>query len=747
MKVFDHGVCWENGDLKKTSDTDTIKSGRKKTMSYKILNNHNKSKDETHLKLKFDYLTSHDITYVNIIQTARASGLKRFSIPYVLTNCHNSLNATGGTINEDDHVFALSAAKKYGGICVPAHQAVIHQYMREEMAGGGKMILGSDSHTRYGALGTMAIGEGGGELVKQLLGYTYDIDYPEVVAVVLRGKPKDFVGPMDVALTIIKEVFENKFVKNSIMEFIGDGIDNLSVEFRNGIDVMSTETTCLSTIWQTDDKVKKYLEDHGRKDDYLYMEPEEKAYYDRALEINLDEIKPMIAVPFHPSNVYSIEEFKENTEDIIQLIEKNAKEIYSSSNLEINLKKSINERGQLEVDQAVVAGCAGGSFENIAAVRDILNGKFVGSKGLTMSVYPASQPIYLDLVNKGIVSDLMKSGVTMRSAFCGPCFGAGDVPQNGGFSIRHTTRNFPNREGSKPSEGQLSYVALMDSKSIAATVVNEGVLSSAESLDFSFEEREHIYDNSSYKARVFNGFGKEDPSSELILGPNIKDWPEFQPLKRDLLVKIASFITDDVTTTDELIPSGETSSYRSNPFKLAEFTLSRKDPGYVERAKKIAETLNNKESQDFIELLEKLDFFEKNVSIKYDIDFKSLTYGSGIYANRPGDGSAREQAASSQRVLGGVANFALDYATKRYRSNLINWGIIPFIVKEIPEMNIGDYVYVPDILKAIKNNKKSIEAYIISNKVKRIILGVGNLTEVEKEILKKGSLINYYNDN
>lgn len=661
-------------------------------------------------------MASHDITYVGIIQTARASGMEKFPIPYVLTNCHNSLCAVGGTINEDDHMFGLSAAKKYGGIYVPAHQAVIHQFMREMMAGCGKMILGSDSHTRYGALGTMAIGEGGGELAKQLLQQTYDVKRPEVIGIYLTGKPQPFVGPQDVALAIIGEVFANGYVKNKVMEFIGDGISNLNAEYRNGIDVMTTETTCLSSIWRTDDEIKNFYEVHDRAEDYKELNPGSVAYYDGIVYVDLSTIKPMIAMPFHPSNTYTIDELNANLEDILADVEKKAVKTINNPDIHFKLRDKI-KNGRLYVDQGVIAGCAGGTYDNICDVADILNGQSIGADDFALSVYPSSQPVFMQLVENGSIFKLMNAGATVRSAFCGPCFGAGDVPSNEGLSIRHSTRNFPNREGSKPGNGQIASVALMDARSIAATAVNKGFLTSAENIDVEFTKPKYFFNKSVYDNRVYQGFGKADTSVELKLGPNITDWPEMVALPENLLVKVVSLITDPVTTTDELIPSGETSSYRSNPLGLAEFTLSRKDPAYVGRAKEVqvaekAIEAGNCPSQAFPEVKPIMDTIKTKFTISRDV----MGIGSTIFAVKPGDGSAREQAASCQKVLGGWANIAREYATKRYRSNLINWGMLPFIFDEenLPFEN-GNYVFIPQVAQGIKDKKSEFTAYVVRN--------------------------------
>ena len=690
-------------------------------------------------------MASHDITYVGIIQTARASGMEKFPIPYVLTNCHNSLCAVGGTINEDDHMFGLSAAKKYGGIYVPAHQAVIHQFMREMMAGCGKMILGSDSHTRYGALGTMAIGEGGGELAKQLLQQTYDVKRPEVIGIYLTGKPQPFVGPQDVALAIIGEVFANGYVKNKVMEFIGDGISNLNAEYRNGIDVMTTETTCLSSIWRTDDEIKNFYEVHDRAEDYKELNPGSVAYYDGIVYVDLSTIKPMIAMPFHPSNTYTIDELNANLEDILADVEKKAVKTINNPDIHFKLRDKI-KNGRLYVDQGVIAGCAGGTYDNICDVADILNGQSIGADDFALSVYPSSQPVFMQLVENGSIFKLMNAGATVRSAFCGPCFGAGDVPSNEGLSIRHSTRNFPNREGSKPGNGQIASVALMDARSIAATAVNKGFLTSAENIDVDFTKPKYFFNKSVYDNRVYQGFGKADTSVELKLGPNITDWPEMVALPENLLVKVVSLITDPVTTTDELIPSGETSSYRSNPLGLAEFTLSRKDPAYVGRAKEVqvaekAIEAGNCPSQAFPEVKPIMDTIKTKFTISRDV----MGIGSTIFAVKPGDGSAREQAASCQKVLGGWANIAKEYATKRYRSNLINWGMLPFIFDEenLPFEN-GDYVFIPQVAQGIKDKKSEFTAYVARNgEMKEFTLKMGELTDDEREIILAGCLINY----
>lgn len=696
------------------------------------------------LKIKFDKLASHDITFVGIIQTARASGLEKFPVPYALTNCHNSLCAVGGTINEDDHMFGLSCAKKYGGIYVPPHQAVIHQFAREMLAGCGKMILGSDSHTRYGALGTMAIGEGGPEIVKQLLCKTYDINMPDVVGVYLTGSPQKGVGPQDVALAIIGAVFANGYVNNKVMEFVGDGVDNLSADFRIGIDVMTTETTCLSSIWKTDNTIKEFYDIHGRVNEYKELNPGTVAYYDGMIYVDLAKIKPMIAMPFHPSNVYSIEELNANLNDILADVEKKAG-ISLDNKVRFTLRDKIHN-GKFYVEQGVIAGCAGGGFENICDAADILKGTSIGSDEFSLSVYPASQPVFMELVKNGRISDIMATGATVRTAFCGPCFGAGDVPANNGLSIRHSTRNFPNREGSKITNGQIASVALMDARSIAATAANKGYLTAATDIDVNFTKPKYYFDKSIYENRVYDGVGKADPSVEIKFGPNIVDWPTMSALTDNLLLKVVSVIHDPVTTTDELIPSGETSSYRSNPLGLAEFTLSRKDPEYVGRAKEIQKAekarIANESPIDAVNELGSV--FTSIREVFTDVNYKNTGIGSTIYAVKPGDGSAREQAASCQKVLGGWANIAKEYATKRYRSNLINWGMLPFILKEDICFDNGDYLFVPNIIEAIKEKKDSIKAYVVNKSMKELELKLGELTDDEREIILKGCLINYY---
>lgn len=723
---------------------------KKGTIAYSILKNHNTSDQMDHLKLRFDSMASHDITFVGIIQTARASGLKEFPIPYIMTNCHNSLCAVGGTINEDDHVFGLSAAKKYGGIFVPPHIAVIHQYMREMMAGCGHMILGSDSHTRYGALGTMAIGEGGGELVKQLLCDTYDVAYPGVVAIYLTGSPAPSVGPHDVALAIIGAVFKSGYVKNKIMEFVGPGVSSMDTDYRNGVDVMTTETTCLSSIWRTDEDTKAYLDLHGRGDAYKELNPEEVAYYDGVVYVDLSTIKPMIALPFHPSNTYEIEELNNNLGDILRTVEKEAERIVGSSKANLSLTDKI-VNGKLMVQQGVIAGCAGGNYSNVMAAAHILTGKNCGNDIFNLSVYPSSQPVYMDLVKKGAISELMSAGATVRTAFCGPCFGAGDTPSNNSLSIRHTTRNFPNREGSKPGSGQISCVALMDARSIAATAANGGYLTSAEGYGEDYKVPAYEFDPSSYERRVYQGFGKAQPEVPLIYGPNIKDWPAMSALTENIMLRVCSKIMDPVTTTDELIPSGETSSYRSNPLGLAEFTLSRRDPEYVERSKKVnALEQTRKAGTSPLEAGRSLESAFKALAAylnQPELNVGETEIGSMIYAVKPGDGSAREQAASCQRVLGGLANIAKEYATKRYRSNVMNWGMLPFLLDAEPDFEVGDFIYVPGIRIALDGDMNHIPAYVVKNEegnpIHEIELHIADMTPEEREIVKAGCLINY----
>ena len=717
----------------------------KQTMAYNILRDHNTSGNMEKLQIKFDKLTSHDITFVGIIQTARASGLEKFPVPYVLTNCHNSLCAVGGTINEDDHMFGLTCAKKYGGVYVPPHQAVIHQFAREMLAGGGKMILGSDSHTRYGALGTMAMGEGGPELVKQLLSKTYDINMPGVVGVYMTGAPIPGVGPQDVALAIIGAVFKNGFVKNKVMEFVGPGVSNLSADFRIGVDVMTTETTCLSSIWRTDDKIEEFYAIHGRSEDYKELNPGPVAYYDGMLVVELDKIRPMIAMPFHPSNTYTIDELNANLMDILDDVEKKA-QISLDGKIDFTLKDKVRD-GKLYVEQGIIAGCAGGGFENICAAADILKGASIGADAFTLSVYPASTPIYMELAKNGTLATLIETGAIVKTAFCGPCFGAGDTPANNAFSIRHSTRNFPNREGSKIQNGQISSVALMDARSIAATAANKGRLTPATEYAGTYSNPKYYFDGTIYKNRVFDSKGVADPSVEIHFGPNIKDWPAMSALPEYLVLKVVSEIHDPVTTTDELIPSGETSSYRSNPLGLAEFTLSRKDPAYVGRAKEVQvaeKAIQNGECP--AEALPELKPVFEAVHTKYpQVDKTNVGVGSTIFAVKPGDGSAREQAASCQKVLGGWANIANEYATKRYRSNLINWGMLPFLIPEgdLPFAN-GDYLFIPDVRKAVEEKWDSITAYKVGEELTPFTLTLGELTDDEREIILKGCLINYY---
>ena len=749
MKLYDSGIYLVNGRdiVEEENMTQPVsrEEAARNTMAYGILEAHNTSGNMQKLQIKFDKLTSHDITFVGIIQTARASGLEKFPVPYVLTNCHNSLCAVGGTINEDDHMFGLTCAKKYGGMYVPPHQAVIHQFAREMLAGGGKMLLGSDSHTRYGALGTMAMGEGGPELVKQLLNRTYDIPMPGVVAVYLTGKPNKGVGPQDVALAIIGAVFSNGYVNNKVMEFVGDGVANLSADFRIGIDVMTTETTCLSSIWTTDDKIKDFYDIHKRPQDFKEIKPDAVAYYDGMVYVDLSKIKPMIAMPFHPSNVYTIDELNANLMDILDDVEKKALVSLDNNKVKYTLKDKVHN-GKLYVEQGVIAGCAGGGFENICDAADILRGKYIGADEFSLSVYPSSQPVFMELVKNGRIADLMETGATIRSAFCGPCFGAGDVPPNNGLSIRHSTRNFPNREGSKVTSGQIASVALMDARSIAATAANKGYLTSAEDVDVDFTKPKYFFDSTIYENRVYNGVGKPDPDVEIKFGPNIKDWPAMSALTDDIVIKVVSEIHDPVTTTDELIPSGETSSFRSNPLGLAEFTLSRKDPEYVGRAKAVAKAEKARVAGEdiFAACPEVEDVFAK-INAKFDIKPENTQIGSMIYAVKPGDGSAREQAASCQKVLGGFANIAKEYATKRYRSNLINWGMLPFIYEEeeLPFKN-GDYIFVKDIKKSVENKIDTIKAYVVGDEMKEFELHLGKLTDAEREIIVKGCLINYY---
>lgn len=743
MKLWQTGAYLVNGKLEENY-SGSKEDGVKKTIAYSILQKHNTSGNSENLKIKFDKITSHDITYVGIIQTARASGLTKFPIPYVLTNCHNSLCAVGGTINEDDHMFGLTCAQKYGGIYVPPHQAVIHQFAREMLSRCGDMILGSDSHTRYGALGTMAIGEGGGELAKQLLNKTYDVSYPGVVAVYLTGSPVAGVGPQDVALAIIKAVFDNGYVKNKVMEFIGPGVSNLSADFRIGIDVMTTETTCLSSIWRTDAKVEEWYAIHGRQNDYKELNAEDGAYYDGAIEIDLGEIRPMIALPFHPSCAYTIDEVNANLADVLDETEKRAKVSFGDK-VQFSLKNKIID-GKLYVDQGVIAGCAGGGFENICAAADILKGKDTGNGKFLLNVYPASMPVYQELMKNGAFSALVDAGAIIKTAFCGPCFGAGDTPANGAFSIRHSTRNFPNREGSKIQNGQLSSVALMDARSIAATAANKGFLTAATEYDTEFSGKKYFFDSQIYAKRVYDSKGIAHPEVEIQFGPNIKDWPSMKPLSDDLLVKVVSEIHDPVTTTDELIPSGETSSFRSNPLGLAEFTLSRKDPAYVGRAKAVRDLSDEVKS----EVQKAAQIFE-SAKPEFTGRVQKAGLGSTIFAVKPGDGSAREQAASCQKVLGGWANIANEYATKRYRSNLINWGMLPFLYKDgdknLPFAN-DDYVFIPDVKKMIQDKLASVKAYAIKKDgtVNEFELSTGDLTDDERKIILAGCLINFYRE-
>lgn len=758
IQLFSEGAYLVDGTtLVKESEAEALKQltgevvskeeASKNTIAYGILRDHNTSGNMEKLQIKFDKLTSHDITFVGIIQTARASGIEKFPVPYVLTNCHNSLCAVGGTINEDDHMFGLTAAKKYGGVYVPPHQAVIHQFAREMLAGGGKMILGSDSHTRYGALGTMAMGEGGPELVKQLLNRTYDINMPGVIGIYLKGKPVKGVGPQDVALAIIGAVFEKGYVNNKVMEFVGPGVSNLSADFRIGVDVMTTETTCLSSIWRTDDKIKEFYEIHGRSEDFKELNPGKVAYYDGIVEVDLDKIKPMIAMPFHPSNTYTIEEVNANLDDILADVEKRAL-VSLDGAVDYSLRDKVHD-GKLYVDQGIIAGCAGGGYENICAAANILKGASIGSDEFTLSVYPASTPIYMELVKNGAVADLIQTGAIVKTAFCGPCFGAGDTPANNAFSIRHSTRNFPNREGSKLQNGQISSVALMDARSIAATAANKGYLTPATDVEASDFIPKYHFDKTIYDNRVFDSKGVADPSVEIQFGPNIKDWPEMSALPQNMLLKVVSEIHDPVTTTDELIPSGETSSYRSNPLGLAEFALSRKDPAYVGLAKEVQKAQKAIEvGEDAAEAFPEVKDILETVKESYaDVTQDNLGIGSTIFAVKPGDGSAREQAASCQKVLGGWANIANEYATKRYRSNLINWGMLPFTIDkgELPFKN-KDYIFVPDVRKAVEDKLTKIPAYVVNKGMKEITLTLGELTDDEREIILKGCLINYYRD-
>ncbi|MEG0792606.1 MAG: hydratase [Lachnospiraceae bacterium] len=751
IQLYDKGVYLLNGTEIIESEADaridiSKEDGRKQTIAYEILKAHNTISDMERLQIKFDKLTSHDITFVGIIQTARASGLEKFPVPYVLTNCHNSLCAVGGTINEDDHMFGLTCAKKYGGVYVPPHQAVIHQFAREMLAGGGKMILGSDSHTRYGALGTLAMGEGGPELVKQLLNKTYDIKRPEVVGVYLKGEPAVGVGPQDVALAIIGATFGNGYVNNKIMEFVGPGVDKLSADFRIGIDVMTTETTCLSSIWKTDEIIREFYETHGRVDEYKELNPGQTVYYDGMVSVDLSTVKPMIAMPFHPSNVYTIDEVNANLKDVLHDVEQKAL-VSLGGTFPYSLQDKM-KNGKFYVEQGIIAGCAGGGFENICAAADLIKGRNIGSDEFTFSVYPASTPIYMELVKNGVVADLMAAGTIVKTAFCGPCFGAGDTPANNAFSIRHSTRNFPNREGSKLQNGQISSVALMDARSIAATAANKGFLTAATDCDVEYKNQKYFFDASIYNNRVFDSKGIPDPSVEVRFGPNIKDWPQMPALPQHMLLKVVAEIHDPVTTTDELIPSGETSSYRSNPMGLAEFTLSRKDPAYVGRAKEVQKAQKALEEGSCPEeALEELRLIMDGVHVKYPkVSYKDMGIGSTIFAVKPGDGSAREQAASCQKVLGGWANIAQEYATKRYRSNLINWGMLPFLIEkeELPFAN-GDYVFIPNIKQGVEEQVEIIQAFVVKEDgLEEIQLKLGDLTDTEREIILKGCLINYY---
>ena len=755
VKLYDGGVYLVGGN-KIVEEKDAAKvqeltgqaankaEAKKGTIAYSILSAHNVSDNMDKLRIKFDAMTSHDITFVGIVQTAKASGMERFPIPYVLTNCHNSLCAVGGTINEDDHVFGLSAAKKYGGIYVPPHMAVIHQYMRETMAGCGRMILGSDSHTRYGALGTMAVGEGGGELVKQLLCDTYDIAYPGVVAIYLDGKPQPGVGPQDIALAIIGAVFKNGYVKNKVMEFVGPGVASMHTDYRNGVDVMTTETTCLSSIWRTDEDTKQFLTMHGRPDAYKELNPADVAYYDGMVYVDLSTVKPMIALPFHPSHTYEIDELNANLGDILREVEKTEQLIADNPQLGFSLTDKIVD-GKLQVQQGIIAGCAGGTYSNIMEAAHILLNAHLGQDEFTLSVYPSSIPVYMDLVKKGAFTQLLTAGAVIKTAFCGPCFGAGDTPANNALSIRHTTRNFPNREGSKPGNGQLAAVALMDARSIAASAANGGVLTPATDFADDYVVPEYEYDDSSYRARVYQGYNAPVDGAELVYGPNIKDWPEMSPLADNILLKVCTKIMDDVTTTDELIPSGETSSYRSNPLGLAEFTLSRRDPEYVGRSKVVDKLEKARVAgKDPAELEPELSkIYAQIKEIDPSMVPAETEIGSMIYCVKPGDGSAREQAASCQRVIGGLANICREYATKRYRSNVMNWGMLPFQMKDEPNFEIGDYIYIPNAKAALDGDMNDIKAYVLGDTVKEISLYIADMTEDEKKIVKAGCLINY----
>ena len=758
IKLYENGVYLLGGTeiVEDTQAAEAILNGKlgavpakkdaaKNTIAYGILESHNQSENMEKLQIKFDKLTSHDITFVGIIQTARASGLDKFPVPYVLTNCHNSLGAVGGTINEDDHMYGLSCAKRYGGVYVPPHQAVIHQYAREVLATGGGMVLGSDSHTRYGALGTMAMGEGGPELVKQILSKTYDINMPKVIAIYLDGDVVLGVGPQDVALAIIGEVFANGYVNNKVMEFVGPGIKNLSADFRIGIDVMTTETTCLSSIWQTDEEIKDFYKIHYRENDYKELAPGAVTYYDGMVYVDLSKIRPMIAMPFHPSNTYTIEELNSNLMDILDDCEKKAKASLDGG-VTLSLKDKVRN-GKLYVEQGIIAGCAGGGFENICAAADILGDKSIGTDEFSLSIYPASTPLYMELVKNGAIAGLMATGAIVKTAFCGPCFGAGDTPANNAFSIRHTTRNFPNREGSKSQNGQISSVALMDARSIAATAANKGYLTPATDMDVNYSKPKYFFDKTIYENRIFDSKGEPDLSVEVKFGPNIKDWPKMSPLTENIILKVVSEIHDEVTTTDELIPSGETSSYRSNPLGLAEFTLSRRDPAYVGRAKELQKAeMARIDGKDPVSALAELDGVIKTIEANLGVITKENTgIGSTIFAVKPGDGSAREQAASCQKVLGGWANIANEYATKRYRSNLINWGMLPFLIEkgELPFKN-GDYIFIPNIKEAVEKKQEEISAYVVGTEATQFTLRLGELTEDEREIILKGCLINFY---
>ena len=748
MKLYDSGVFLLNGteiipekeaDRELQEKKGIYKSG---TISWDILQSHNTGSDKDNLKIKFDAITSHDLTYVGIIQTARASGVEKFPLPYVLTCCHNSLCAVGGTINEDDHVFGLTAAKKYGGIYLPPHMGVIHQYMRETMAGGGKMILGSDSHTRYGALGTMAVGEGGGELVKQILEQTWDVKYPEVVAVYLDGKPNPGIGPQDIAIAIVTAVFKNGYVKNKVMEFVGPGVSNMSTDYRNGIDVMTTETTCLSSIWRTDEDTEAFLKEHGRGSEYKKLDPKATAYYDGCIYIDLSQIHSMIALPFHPSNGYEIRELNANMDDILHEVEDEAKKLIKNPALHLKLWEKVHD-GALYADQGTIAGCSGGTYSNIMEAAYLLDGKGTGQDVFNLSVYPSSQPVMMELVRKGVIEKLIASGATIRTAFCGPCFGAGDTPAHGQLAVRHTTRNFPNREGSKPGNGQLASVALMDARSIAATAANGGRITAADELGYEYQCPEYHYDPISYEQRVYQGFQKEDPEEELVCGPNIKDWPKLPELNKHMLLKVCAYMTDPVTTTDELIPSGETGSFRSNPIGLAEFTLSRRVPEYVGKAKTVMNYEKERKVGNCPEEVKKVIEKIRTIEGYEDIADETIDLSSTIYAVKPGDGSAREQAASCQRVLLGGANITVEYATKRYRSNLINWGMIPFVLNEEAAFADDDYIFVPDIREILDTDMKEIKAYVLGEQIRSLSLAIEPLTEEEKEIIRCGSLINY----